>query len=120
MILSNVDRESFSATRALLEHGFKFNKVLTAQDIGSYKPDPANFEFMLDTLKKDFDIDREHILITAQSRLHDHKPANGLCLSSCWIDREGASMGHAEDAAYTFAFPTLGAFADAVEKEANE
>lgn len=37
VILSNVDRSPFEHTRTKLEHGFKLDAVLTAQDIGSYK-----------------------------------------------------------------------------------
>jgi len=38
VILSNVDRESFRGSNARL--GVEFDAILTAQDIGSYKPDP--------------------------------------------------------------------------------
>src|SRR5262245_502614 len=47
-ILSNVDRDSFKETNQRL--GVTFDAVYTAQDIGSYKPDLANFRFMLDRL----------------------------------------------------------------------
>ena len=42
IILSNVDRASFAGSNARL--GVTFTSILTAQDIGSYKPDPRNFE----------------------------------------------------------------------------
>jgi len=41
IILSNVDRSSFAASNAKL--GVAFTSILTAQDIGSYKPSPRNF-----------------------------------------------------------------------------
>jgi hypothetical protein len=42
IILSNVDRASFAASRARL--GIEFSAVLTAEDVGSYKPSPRNFD----------------------------------------------------------------------------
>ena len=48
VILSNVDRASFAASNRRL--GVSFDAVYTAQDIGSYKPDPANFRYLLDRL----------------------------------------------------------------------
>jgi FMN phosphatase YigB (HAD superfamily) len=37
VVLSNVDKASFARTRALLEQGFTFDHVFTAEEIGSYK-----------------------------------------------------------------------------------
>ena len=50
VILSNVDRASFQATNARL--GVAFDAIYTAQDIGSYKPDPRNFRYLLDRLRE--------------------------------------------------------------------
>src|SRR5262249_24046984 len=41
IILSNVDRASFAGSAARL--GASFASVITAQDVGSYKPDPRKF-----------------------------------------------------------------------------
>ena len=41
IILSNVDRTSFAGSNRRL--GVTFTSILTAQDIGSYKPSPRNF-----------------------------------------------------------------------------
>jgi 2-haloalkanoic acid dehalogenase type II len=45
VILSNVDRASFARSNAKL--GVTFDAVCTAEDIGSYKPDPRNFDHLL-------------------------------------------------------------------------
>jgi hypothetical protein len=45
VILSNVDRASFARSNPRL--GVEFIAIYTAQDIGSYKPDPGNFRYML-------------------------------------------------------------------------
>jgi 2-haloalkanoic acid dehalogenase type II len=49
VILSNVDRESFSYSNAKL--GVEFDHIYTAQDIGSYKPDMENFQYLLSHLE---------------------------------------------------------------------
>ena len=45
IVLSNVDRASFAASNAQLE--VAFDAILTAEEIGSYKPDPRNFAALL-------------------------------------------------------------------------
>ncbi|KAH9174220.1 HAD-like protein [Lactarius sanguifluus] len=92
-VLSNVDRASFAHTRTALERqgGFAFDAVYTAEDVGSYKPDPRNFEYAVAQLRADDPtLEREQILVVAQSLLHDHVPARALGLSSVWIDRPDA------------------------------
>jgi 2-haloacid dehalogenase len=90
VILSNVDRKSFSASNRRL--GVAFDAVYTAEDIGSYKPDLKNFRYMIDALKKWGHAARD-ILHTAQSLFHDHAPANAVGLRSAWIDRRGTAAG---------------------------
>jgi 2-haloacid dehalogenase len=119
VILSNVDLNSFSHTKKLLEHGFTFDKILTAQEIGSYKPDTNNFLYMLNVAKEEFGVPKEQVLVTAQSLMHDHVPANKLGLASSWIQRR-EGMGHAKGVEWTFKFPTLAAMADALESELAE
>src|SRR5262249_50448650 len=48
VILSNVDNHSFASSNAKLK--VAFDAVYTAEDIGSYKPSPRNFEYMLEKL----------------------------------------------------------------------
>lgn len=115
-ILSNVDRDSFS--RSLPRLGVEFDGIYTAQDIGSYKPDPRNFAYLIDHLAA-LGIPRERILHTAQSLFHDHGPANAAALASAWIDRRHASGGLGATAApvagvrWDFRFKSLGEMADA-------
>lgn len=120
VVLSNVDRASFSRTNAGALGGVKFDAILTAQDIGSYKPDLRNFEYMLDHAKQDFGIEKDQVLSTAQSQFHDHYPAKKMGLRSVYIARKGAVMGNVEESKQVFGwkFDTLGEMADAVEKEA--
>ncbi|MEB8389137.1 haloacid dehalogenase type II [Rhodobacteraceae bacterium KMM 6894] len=90
IVLSNVDNASFAYSDARLGHPFTATYV--AEDIGSYKPDPRNFDYMLEHLAR-LGIDKGDILHTAESMFHDHGPANRHGLANCWIyrrhDKEG-------------------------------
>ena len=121
VILSNVNRDGFAASNRKL--GVAFDAVYTAEDIGSYKPDPRNFDYMLKHLKDQHGIEHGDILHTAQSLFHDHVPARRIGLANAWIDRQGLSKGGdwgatakvAERPKFDFLFPTMAAFAEAVE-----
>ena len=91
VILSNVSREGFAASNRKL--GVTFDAIYTAQDVGSYKPNPSNFTYMLDTLALDHGIAPGDILHTAQSLFHDHVPAKNAGLDCAWIDRQRLSEG---------------------------
>jgi 2-haloalkanoic acid dehalogenase type II len=119
VILSNVDRQSFAGSNKRL--GVVFDAIYTAQDIGSYKPDPRNFEYML-AKQAALGTPKESILHTAQSLFHDHKPAKPFGLATCWIDRRHADAGWGatmpvEGASYDFRFTSLQAMADAHKAE---
>jgi 2-haloacid dehalogenase len=90
VILSNIDNDSFTYSNAKLQ--VEFDAIITAEDVGSYKPSPRNFEYMLDKLGER-GIKKEKILHTAESLFHDHKPANEFGLASCWIYRRHAKEG---------------------------
>src|SRR3984893_8889509 len=72
VILSNVDRESFTGSSRRLEG--PFDEVLTADQIGSYKPELRNFEYLVGRVAK-LGVDRGQILHTAQSAVRDLIPA---------------------------------------------
>lgn len=123
VILSNVNRAGFASSN--LKLGVEFDAIYTAEDVGSYKPTPRNFEYMLERLAKDHGIERESILHTAQSLFHDHVPAKEFGLANAWIDRQGLSKGghwgataKVEERPQTdFLFPSMRAMADAVKAE---
>ena len=91
VILSNVHREGIAASNRKL--GVELDAIYTAEDIGSYKPADANFEYLLAHLKSDLGLDRSDVLHTAQSLHHDHAPANRFALANAWIDRQRLSEG---------------------------
>lgn len=122
IILSNVDRASFARTNRLLE--VEFDRIITAEDLGSYKPDPRNFQALIETVEA-IGVPRAKLLHVAQSLFHDHVPAKALGLSTAWIDRrEGMEGGGAtrEPNAHVrpdFTFPTLAALAAAATASAH-
>ena len=80
-VLTNCDDDLFAASNERL--GVRFDWIVTAEQVGSYKPSPANFERLLATV----DVPDARILHVAQSLFHDHAPAKRMGLSTVWIDR---------------------------------
>lgn len=89
-ILSNVDNFSFSKSNKNLE--VEFDYIFTAEDVGTYKPNPKNFEFMLQNLSAG-GISKNQILHVAESLFHDHIPANQFNIDNCWIYRRHQKKG---------------------------
>jgi 2-haloacid dehalogenase len=120
VILSNVDNASFATSSPKL--GVAFDAIFTAEDIGSYKPSPKNFEYMMEKLAG-MGIQRNEILHTAESLFHDHGPANDFGLKSCWIHRRhgregfGATMDPGAMPHVDFRFTSMGEMAEAHRKE---
>jgi 2-haloalkanoic acid dehalogenase type II len=122
VILSNIDRRSFAASNRKL--GVEFDAVCTAEEIGSYKPEPANFDYLLAHLQRNFGLEKSDILHTAQSLFHDHVPASTLGLATAWIDRQrlsesghwGATARLKEIPSTDFLFHSMGEMASAVKK----
>jgi len=91
VILSNVDRVSFAGSNQRLK--VMFDAVYTAEEIGSYKPDPENFDYLLRHLEDDFGVVADSVIHVAQSLYHDHAPAKAAGLDTVWIDRQRLSAG---------------------------
>jgi len=119
VILSNIDTKSFAASNEKL--GVEFDAIYTAEDVGSYKPDPRNFEYLLEHLKAR-GIEKADILHTAQSLHHDHVQATAFGLATNWIDRRqnaegyGATVAPQQDVRIDFHFPSMAAFVEAHKK----
>jgi len=86
-ILSNVDDDLFAATSAAL--GVEFRWVVTAQQVGSYKPAAGNFSALLERTE----LPPDRILHIAQSRFHDIGPARDAGLCTVWVDRRAGRAG---------------------------
>lgn len=107
VVLSNVDNESFKLGNETGLEGFKFDAIYTAEDIGSYKPDRKNFEYMLKHVKEEFGVEKHEVLQTAQSQFHDHHVAKDMGIKSAWIYRPEAILGRRDNPVFNWKFDTL-------------
>ncbi len=89
-ILSNVDRASFAGSNMRL--GVEFDVIVTAEDVGAYKPDLAGFQRLSQELDR-VGVARGAHLHVAQSLHHDIEPAQELGLPCVWVDRRHAVDG---------------------------
>lgn len=125
VILSNVDRDSFSRTLKNQFPNFTFDAIYTAEEIGSYKPDLNNFRYLIEHCDKDLGVKKENIIHTAQALSHDHVPAKQIGLASAWIERGrdkevksvmgGTLEEYKDKVAFTWHYATMGEMADAVD-----
>lgn len=159
VVLSNVDDESFAGTHKKLctpdypESAYRtvtpdspFSLILTAQQVGAYKPNPLMLESALRQLSANPDpslpsnpsvrVDASEVLVVANSIRHDIIPAMQHKLHSVWISRHGVNFIGSESVAvhysdkegatvdgkypYTWRYETLGRMADAVEGEGQK
>ncbi len=110
VVLSNIDNDSFVHSNKKLQ--IEFDAAYTAEDIGSYKPSPRNFEYMIEKLDR-LGVAKHEILHTAESMFHDHAPANQFGLANCWIyrrhDKEGfgATMKPGDMPTYDMVFNSM-------------
>ncbi|KAI6043953.1 haloacid dehalogenase [Pisolithus marmoratus] len=148
VVLSNVDDESFENTHTQLSSSAydggsayptvtpesPFSLILTAQRVGSYKPDPLMLKTALQQLSPCPDpslpsnpaisVDKSHVLTVANSLRHDILPSMQEGLRNVWIGRHGVSIIGTRGGSlasgrhpYTWRFETLGGLADAFEAE---
>jgi 2-haloacid dehalogenase len=80
-LLTNCDRDIIGDTQRRLQ--VPIDVVITAEDVGSYKPAHAHFTRFRDT----FGADSERWVHVAQSYFHDIVPARELGIQSVWINR---------------------------------
>jgi putative hydrolase of the HAD superfamily len=120
IILSNVDRVSFAGSQARLR--VEFTSVLTAEEIGAYKPSPRNFEALTAEAGR-LGVAQGKLLHVAQSLFHDHAPAKRAGLPTVWINRRhgrpgwGATPAPSAEVVPDWEFLSMAAFASAVEHE---
>jgi 2-haloacid dehalogenase len=86
-IISNTDDDLFAETAKTLEVPFDY--VITAEQVGSYKPSHRNFEHALKTIG----LPKEKVLHCAQSVYHDVVPAKRLGIANVWVNRRAGKNG---------------------------
>jgi len=119
IIVSNVHRAGFAGSNERLRGDFA--AIITAEDVGAYKPAENHFR-ALDAALSGLGVERRALLHVAQSLFHDHVPARREGLPSVWInrrhDRPGWGATPEPEGEWTFdlEFPSMAAFADAVDQ----
>jgi len=86
-VISNIDDDLFAETAKRLEVSFDW--VITAEQVGGYKPSLKNFEYAF----RKIGVPKERILHIAQSIYHDIVPANQLGLAAVWVNRRRGRPG---------------------------
>lgn len=133
IILSNIDNANIEATTAGPLSAVPFDAVYTAEEIGSYKPARANFEYLFRRARDELGVDAPpgggELLHVARSLRVDHSAARALGFSSCWISRggekkEGQGIGGDYEemvregkVSFQWRFDTLGDFAREVARQ---
>jgi 2-haloacid dehalogenase len=118
VILSNVHRAGFAGSNERLQGDFA--AVITAEDVGAYKPADNHFEALKRALSE-LGAAPEQLLHVAQSLFHDHVPARRHGLDSVWINRRhdrpgwGATPKPSDQWSYGAEYPSMEAFAAAVD-----
>ena len=86
-IISNVDDGLFALTACHLE--VEFDWIITAEQVGTYKPSKNNFEIALERMG----IQKGKLLHAAESLFHDIAPATELGISTVWVHRRTEKEG---------------------------
>lgn len=123
-VLSNVDNASFDRTRTGPLNGVRWDGIYTAEMIGSYKPNPNNYNYVVRRLNEEFSLEKDEMLLVAQSLDIDHVSAKALGFPpGIWIARNGSAMGGIREELENEGlielgevYHTLGEMAEAVEK----
>jgi 2-haloalkanoic acid dehalogenase type II len=80
-ILSNTDRDIIS--HSIRHHRVAFDFVITAEDVGTYKPDVEFFSYALDRIGRPAD----RIIHVAFGFKYDNAPAKKLGMTTAWVNR---------------------------------
>jgi 2-haloacid dehalogenase len=86
-VLSNIDDNLFARTAPTLATAM--DGVITAQQVQSYKPDPAHFRTFLERTG----VSPDRVLHIAQSLYHDIPPARDAGMSTVWVNRRAGRPG---------------------------
>ena len=85
-LISNIDDKLLGETRRHLKTDFDL--VVTAQQVRSYKPDPAHFK----EFQRRIEGDKKSWVHVAASQYHDVEPATKLKIPVIWVNRNGEEI----------------------------
>ena len=112
-VISNTDDDLFALTSPNLVVSFDY--VITAEQVGEYKPNLVVFEDAL----REFSCSKSRILHVAQSLFHDVAPASALGITTVWIDRTKGEPGATapSEAEPNWSFPSLAELVSAMNDD---
>ena len=90
-ILSNCDRDLIA--QSLPRLGVRFDRVIVAEDVGSYKPQPGHWNRFFELTDAD---PKRHVHVGA-SLFHDVAPAGEMGMPTVWVNRLGEVPGPVPD-----------------------
>ncbi len=103
-ILSNTDNDLLAGTLKHLRARFEI--LVTAENVSSYKPKPGHFEEARRL------IGQKTWLHVASSQFHDIEPANKLGINAAWVNRKNTPSMHEHSADNVRIFKDLEDLAD--------
>ncbi|HKT50373.1 MAG TPA: haloacid dehalogenase type II [Candidatus Angelobacter sp.] len=86
-IISNIDDDLFAGTQKKL--GVRFDLIVTAEQVQSYKPSLRNFQ---EALRRS-GLGKDEVLHAGQSVYHDIVPASFLGIANVWVNRPSIRPG---------------------------
>jgi 2-haloacid dehalogenase len=86
-IISNIDDDLFAGTQKKL--GVKFDLIVTAEQVQSYKPSLRNFQ---EALRRS-GLGKNEVVHAGQSVYHDILPASFLGIANVWVNRPSRRPG---------------------------
>jgi 2-haloacid dehalogenase len=86
-IVSNIDGDLIAHSQKWLQ--VPFDEVVTAEQVGSYKPAHGHFT----EAQRRLGLPKEQILHIAQSLYHDIAPARALGIANVWVNRRRGKAG---------------------------
>ena len=116
-LISNVDDVLVAETIRRLE--VEFSLVVTAEQVGAYKPDPRVFEYAAEIMAREGIADRRGWVHAAQSAYHDLIPADAFGLRTAHVTRpnhRGASAVPPRSFEGDWSAPTIGSLAERFEE----
>lgn len=123
VFLSNIEREASAITQKETLGGVDFKYACNASEFVQDSPDRRKLEFLIQKMQE-VGIEKDQILVVANSVGHDHVPCKELGLSSAWIVRDAVRWGKEDEikkslnkVGYGWRFNHLSELADAMEEE---
>lgn len=115
--LSNISISAYAKTKNGPLNDVHFDAAYLAEEIGSYKPDHRNFDFLLKGVSEDLGVKKEELLHVAHGVSSDQTPCAEMGIKHCWIARGGDNIGQWDRAEKLVEYDMLGDLAADVEKD---